>query len=150
MVDSIKVSRLYFCAEISDNDNMETQTYTFDSDIVSDLYKDAYGSRPREGFWRHWDESTSDEKQGIWDRLVEAVHIQIESEDREQKIAVQEFEARIAHWIQSGAGNRATAIRWMCESYDVPNEPGVMGWEHLEYELGLPYGYIEGKPHKYG
>jgi hypothetical protein len=150
VVDSIKVSRLYFCAEISDNDNMETQTYTFDSNIVSDLYKDAYGSRPGEGFWCHWDESTSDEKQEIWDNLCSTLEREVERERELQRKAVADFEERIGFALRHGANNRVTAIRWICEAYKVQNEPGTMGWEHLEYELGLPYGYIEGKPHKYG
>ena len=118
--------------------------------IISDLYKDAYGSRPREGFWRHWDESTSDEKQKIWDGLCETLSREIAREKLLQEQAVADFENRIAQAIFQGAADRATAIRWMCQAYGVPNEPGTMGWEHLEYLLGIPYGYIEGKAHKYG
>ena len=42
-----------------------TTTYTYDERIVSDLHKEVYGCRPREGFWRHWNESTADEKQEL-------------------------------------------------------------------------------------
>jgi hypothetical protein len=38
--------------------NMEKQ-YTYDERIVSDLYKEAYGSRPRADFWAKWDKGTA-------------------------------------------------------------------------------------------
>jgi len=50
---------------------METRNYTFDENIVSDLYKDAYGHRPGEYFWADWDACNDDAKQHLWDRLVE-------------------------------------------------------------------------------
>ena len=124
--------------------------YTFDANIVSDLHKDAYGVRPGEGFWRHWNESTSDEKQAIWDGLCDASQREADHERAMQVEATKAFEVAIATSIFFGAPDRATAIRWMCDAHQVPNTPGTMGWEHLEYLLGIPYGYIEGKAHKYG
>ena len=125
-------------------------TYTFDSSILSDLHKDAFGVRPGQGFWRQWNESTNDEKQQIWDGLCDVSQQEADREKQLQEIAVADFEGRIAQAQFQGAPDRATAIRWMCQAYGVEDAPGTWGWEHLEYELGIPYGYIEGKPNKYG
>ena len=54
-------------------------SYTYDEAIVSDLHKDAYGFRPREGFWNHWNLSTHDEKQEMWDGLLRLVALAIEA-----------------------------------------------------------------------
>ena len=51
--------------------------------------------------------------------------------------AVAVFEKSIDSLIASGAGDRATAIRWMHEANDT-NYDG----EYLCYTLGLPYGYL--------
>ena len=119
---------------------METQ-YTFDSDIVSDLYKDAYGSRPREGFWRHWDESTSDEKQEIWDRLIEAMKDEVEREEQLKRQAVADFEDRIRFMQSTIVGaRREDCVRYLHDVYDTNGDV-----EYLEFNLGIPYGYISGK-----
>jgi hypothetical protein len=43
----------------------------------------------------------------------------------------------LAALIGAGAGDRATAIRWMHEANDTNYDP-----EYLCYCLGLPYGYF--------
>jgi len=44
--------------------------YTFDSNIVSDLHKDAHGFRPTEYFWEEWDQCGDDNRQAMWDSLI--------------------------------------------------------------------------------
>ena len=42
--------------------------YTFDEQTLSDLHKDARGSRPRsDWFWDAWNQADNDGKQAIWD-----------------------------------------------------------------------------------
>jgi hypothetical protein len=64
--------------------------------------------------------------------------------DREQaqKMAIDDFEAYLLNCIKVGARDRVDAVAWICDSYGVANEPGQMGWEHLEYILQIPFGYI--------
>ena len=46
--------------------------YTFDENTLSDLHKDARGSRPRSDFfWDTWNQADNDGKQAIWDGLVD-------------------------------------------------------------------------------
>ena len=113
--------------------------YTYDEQIVSDLHKDAYGYRPREGFWRHWNESTSDEKQEIWDGLLRDLDAEMEAEQRRKDEAVEAFEARVEKTVAMGAGDRLTAIRWIVDGMDLDYTDLCYGGERICWELGLPY-----------
>lgn len=37
--------------------------------VLSDLHKDAYGHRPREGFWKSWRAMSRQEKEIEWNRI---------------------------------------------------------------------------------
>lgn len=117
---------------------MET-VFTFDSDIVSDLHKDAYGFRPRGDFWKNWDASTDEQRQAEWDSLLEALERSVAQEKAEQALAIERFEKLVAKTIASGAGDRATALRWIMDASAVNNSD----WEFLSYNHGLPYGYFK-------
>lgn len=56
--------------------------HTFDSDILSDLYKDAYGFRPDAEYFKAWKEYPDDFKQVIWDRILVDLAAAVET-DRE-------------------------------------------------------------------
>jgi hypothetical protein len=118
-------------------------TYTFDEQIVSDLYKDVYGTR---SMARGWSALSDDEKQTEWDYLLRRLDENM-AEDRERELqAVARFEARITltQALVANASERVDAIRIIGEAEDF--DPRY-GWEELEYRLGLPYGYItEPKP----
>lgn len=119
-----------------------TKTYTFDDNLVSDLHKDAYGVRPRQDFWVLWDNSTDDEKQAEWDHLLKALKRAIEEEQEQEKRAIERFEATVTQKIESGAGNRETAIRWIM---DASSAARISDWDFLCWEHGLPYGYFRTK-----
>lgn len=119
--------------------------YTFDENIVSDLHKDAYGFRPSEYFYEKWHASSDDQKQEIWDNLVEALelhraleHAQLEARIAYEKATV-EFEEDIAENIKLGAGDRATAIRWLIEALDAFHGNGEYDLGYFCYLRGLPY-----------
>jgi hypothetical protein len=116
---------------------MSTQ-YTFDADIVSDLHKDAHGFRPSQFFWAQWDRTNDDGRQKIWDGLLEDLRNSIQQEKAEQELAIQRFEQLVSRHIEAGAGDRATALRWIMDTLDWA--PG--DWDALCYEHGLPYGYF--------
>ena len=119
------------------------------ADYYSDFHKEVYGFRPRTlalCACDYPDHKSLVEAMSHLERLVDglqdvAEHVFAERRADEKK-AVEEFESTVAHYIQCGAGNRANAIRWICESYDVMHEPGQNGWEHLEYQCQIPFGYI--------
>ena len=121
---------------------METRNYTFDADTLSDLHKDAYGFRPRdEEFWNAWDSADDDGKQRIWDDLLDAVDRAIETEREIQQEAIAEFESTVRSIMATVAGStREDAIRYLHDQYDTQGSI-----ESLEYELGVPFGYISKK-----
>ena len=114
--------------------------YTFDEDIVSDLHKEAYGFRPREGFWAEWDAANNDEKQRIWDSLIATAESEAERERQDQLDAEAAFERHVERTIRLVAGStREDAIRYMHDSFNTNGST-----EYLEYLLGVRYGYLSG------
>lgn len=114
--------------------------YTFDEQVLSDLHKDAYGFRPRsEWFWNNWNSADNDGKQAIWDDLLEALDHTLRMEKEAEERAIEEFEHRVAETIRYGAGDRATAIRWIVDSLNLSECDKWYGSEYICYTLGLPY-----------
>jgi len=102
-------------------------TYTFSTEIFSDLHKDAYGFRPRGH--RFYDETTTDaERQEIWDYLVQVVEDNAAAEREHEARALRDFEAQVANTIALGAGDRVTALRWMTQDEKFYNEQDVEHW----------------------
>jgi hypothetical protein len=112
--------------------------YTYDERLVSDLHKDVYGSRPKEGFWMHWNLSTHDEKQELWNGLLRLLDLAFENEKKERAMNIANFEHRVLETIRYGAGDRVTAIRWILDTEDLLDEPDKC---FVRYKLGLPYDY---------
>ena len=121
---------------------METRNYTFDADTLSDLHKDAYGFRPRsEEFWAAWDAADNDGKQRIWDNLLDDLDRALETEREYQQEAIADLEDRIRFMISTVVGcTREDAIRYLHDVYDTNGNV-----ESLEFELGVPFGYISKK-----
>jgi hypothetical protein len=120
---------------------METRNYDFDADTLSDLHKEAYGFRPRsEEFWAAWDSADNDGKQAIWDDLLDAADRAAETEREIQQEAIAEFESTVRGIMATVAGaTRKDAVRYLHDQYDTHGSD-----EWLEYELGVPYGYLSG------
>jgi hypothetical protein len=104
------------------------------SSIYWDMYKDAFGIRPRGIDTSVWTEA---------DFLAEFKELS-EIIDREEKVrvgteqnAIFSFEKRVDDLIFSGAKDRATAMRWIHEAEDTRGDD-----EYLCYTLGLPYQYF--------
>ena len=113
--------------------------YTYCEESFSDLYKDTNGFRPRGHRFYH-PETTPDEKQKIWDDMIVAHQIEMERYEEAQKQAERDFEAAIKTIIETGAGDRETAIRWMleaeCDEYDLR-----YGFSYISYNFGISYDY---------
>jgi len=99
-----------------------------------DMYKDAYGVRPRGIDTSAWTVEDFDrefaELGGIIDR---------EEEDRKEREAGASvrFENQITSLIQSGARNRQAAIAWIHEAEGTNGDDDYLAWT-----LGLPYQYF--------
>jgi hypothetical protein len=59
--------------------------YTFDTERLSDLYKDAYGHRPDYAYFEAWHGYPDDFKQIIWNRLLVDLAAAVEEENYEMK-----------------------------------------------------------------
>ena len=119
---------------------MEKQ-YTFDENILSDLYKDIFGTRPGEFFWSEWDAADNDRKQAMWDAMVDELGREIEREQQEQLAVERHLERIVIPNIQSylSGCSREDAIRHLHETYDTHGDV-----EYLEFNLGVRYGYLSG------
>ena len=100
-------------------------TYTFSEDIFSDLHKDAHGFRPR---GHEFYDATPERKQKIWDYLAQVVEDNIAAEREHEARALRDFESQINLNIALGAGDRASALRWMTSSEDFYNGQCVEHW----------------------
>jgi hypothetical protein len=119
---------------------MEKQ-YTYDENIVSDLYKEAFGSRPRDYFWSEWQSASDAQKQEIWDQLLDIANAEAEEIYQEQLAAEQDLETRIIPNIQSylNGCSREDAIRHLHETYETDGDT-----EYLEFQIGVRFGYLSG------
>jgi len=99
-----------------------------------DMYKDAYGVRPRGIDTSTWTVET-------FLKEFAYLNIVIEREENNRKEAEASatvvFEQRIQSLIELGAKDRATAMRWIHEAEDTNGDD-----EYLAWTLGLPYQYF--------
>ena len=99
-----------------------------------DMYKDAYGVRPRGIDTSSWtEEDFSKEFQHLSSVIEREEAWRVEKE----RAAVNSFERRVQGLISLGADDRETALRWIHEA-DRSNGDN----EYLCYLNGLPYGYF--------
>jgi len=113
--------------------------YTFDEKIVSDLHKEAYGTRPTSFWWQCWNEATDAEKQAEWDDLLEVHATTMDRADQEEIAALNAFELEIATAIDVGARSREDAIRWIVQSLELDDIDLMYGGSAICYRKGLPY-----------
>ena len=99
-----------------------------------DMYKDAYGVRPRGIDTSSWSETD-------FEREFFQLSVTIAEEDRVRKEAEEkashDFEMRVLSLQQTGAKDRAMAIRWVHEAEGSDGDD-----EYLCFLIGLPYGYF--------
>ena len=119
-----------------------TDTITFADSLLSDMHKDAFGSRPR-GVYP--DVMTMDEYHAYADRLQEIILSNMDWE-REREIAAQRsLESRVARYQEQFNIDRGTALRWEIEAAtgDSPNHGVDVGyWAYLtgiSYDLAPMY-----------
>jgi hypothetical protein len=114
--------------------------YTFDENLISDLHKDARGSRPNEYFWAKWVNSNDDAKQVIWDSLLDELDSVREEEQTNEQIAIVNFERYVTS-VESVSNSREQSIKWILEGLELTKSDKMYGGEYICYKLGLPYSY---------
>ena len=99
-----------------------------------DMYKDAYGVRPRGIDTSTWSEADFEAEFVSLSKVIEAENkARLESEER----AAHDFEMRVLGLLQSGAKTRAMALRWVHEAEGSNGDD-----EYLCFLVGLPYRYF--------
>ena len=99
--------------------------------VFRDVYKDAYGVRPR---FSTADWSIEDfEKEFV--SLQETIDYNYKIEKEAEQVSIKDFERFISNSMSKNGIDRITALRWVIDGeYDIG---------YVEYQYGLPYGYIE-------
>ena len=99
-----------------------------------DMYKDAYGVRPRGIDTSSWTEADFEREFVQLSKTIdENYREQLASEAK----AVERFEAQVTSFIQSGAKDREMALRWIHEAEGSDGDE-----DYLCYLIGLPYSYF--------
>lgn len=104
-----------------------------DAAIYRDIYRDAFGTRPR-GAAFEW--ATEEEFRTDFQRVAEMAEEAMDREETQKYEAEIAFEARLTELVNLGAGDRATAFRWLLTAEDMLDERD-MGY--VCYCLGLGY-----------
>jgi hypothetical protein len=116
-------------------------TYTFDENIVSDLHKDAYGFRPREMFWNEWQCSTNDQKQVIWDQLIDTMNESMEQERVMQEESLVEFRKFLKSTMVLCNVDWKNALRILIEGDDM-SANNEQDFEHYLWKQGISFSKI--------
>ena len=103
-------------------------------ELYWDMYKDAYGVRPRGVDTSTW---TLEQFEAEFEGLGVAIEAEEKVRVTAEQNAVFSFEKRISDLMFSGAKDRATALRWIHEAEDTNGDD-----EYLAWTLSLPYGYF--------
>ncbi len=119
-----------------------TMTYTFDENLVSDLHKDARGSRPDEYFWEEWTNIDAAGKQLIWERLLGELDVAVKEEQTREQQAIASFEKHVTS-LESISNSRKQSIRWIVEGLALTDSDKMYGGDYICYKLGLPYSYAK-------
>lgn len=117
-------------------------TYTYDEKIFSDLYKDAYGSRPRDHVFYDAD-TTPEMKQKIWDQTCDDLSAEMREEERREQQAFDQFVDYIQSMFDAGAPDYDTALRWIFDAEDFSEFDLQYGASYVCYNFGLNYGDAE-------
>jgi len=108
--------------------------YTFDSALVSDLHKDAFGHRPSADYMEMWFNGLTDEgRQAEWDYMIRAMKASIEEEAEEEKRAVNAFNERLNLWMELHAADERTALSFMTSQLD----HNAQDIEHWVWQQGI-------------
>jgi hypothetical protein len=99
-----------------------------------DMYKDAYGSRPRGIDTSAWTEAEFERE---FVQLSKTIDANYTEQLAQEEVAKHDFEMRMLSLLQTGAKDREMAMRWIHEAEGSNGDD-----EYLCFLLGLPYCYF--------
>ena len=99
-----------------------------------DMYKDAYGVRPRGIDTSEW---TEDDFTSEFARLSEIIEREAAERKHLEAQEAKALEVRVQDLLECGAKDRAMALRWIHEAEETNGDD-----EYLAWTLGLPYRYF--------
>jgi hypothetical protein len=99
-----------------------------------DMYKDAYGVRPRGIDTSSWTEAAFAKE---FEFLANTIQRNEEQRAEAEANAAHDFEMRMLSLLQMGAKDREMALRWVHEAEGSDGDN-----EYLCFLLGLPYRYF--------
>ena len=99
-----------------------------------DMYKDAYGVRPRGIDTSSWTEADFEAEFVSLSKVIERESI---LRKEAEEVAMIAFEMRVQELMSSGAKSYEMALRWIHEAEETNGDD-----EYLCYTLGLPYRYF--------
>jgi hypothetical protein len=102
--------------------------------IFWDMYKDAWGVRPRCIDTSSWTEADFEMEFASLGRVIEREEI---ARKQSEEKAAHDFEMRVLSLLQTGAKDREMALRWVHEAEGSNGDD-----EYLCYLVGLPYNYF--------
>ena len=102
-----------------------------------DMYKDAYGVRPRSIDTSAWTEEQFEAALGALSKIIDANY---KDQLAQEAVAQHDFEMRMLSLLRTGAKDRDMAMRWIHEAEGSNGDD-----EYLCFLVGLPYGYIAKK-----
>lgn len=101
---------------------------------ISDVSKEARGYRER----LNWDAYSMEELEAIADGFTEELRVEMQREEERQQESIADFERLVKQYIETGAGDRETAIRWIVqgdEQIDLSHDDS----SYVCFHFGLPY-----------
>ena len=99
-----------------------------------DMYKDAYGVRPRGINTDSWTEADFEAEFVSLSKVIERESI---LRKEAEEVAMIAFEMRVQELMSSGAKSYEMAMRWIHEAEGTDGDD-----EYLCFLVGLPYGYF--------
>ena len=99
-----------------------------------DMYKDAFGIRPRGIDTSAWTEA---DYVAEFKQLGEIIDREEIARKAAEAINLEKFERRVAELISIGAKDYGMAMRWIHEAEDTQGDNDYLAWT-----LGLPYQYF--------
>ena len=99
-----------------------------------DMYKDAYGFRPRGIDTSSWTLEQFEDEFVILGQAIEREEIARKASEAK---ATELFERRVAELISTGAKDIDMAMRWIHEAEETNGDNDFLAWS-----LGLPYQYF--------
>ena len=103
-------------------------------ELFWDMYKDAYGVRPRGIDTSSW---TLEQFEAEFEGLGVAIEAEEKARKSAEAKAIELFERRVAELISVGAKDYEMAMRWIHEAEETYGDN-----DYLAYTLGLPYQYF--------